>query len=503
MKKLLIWALTLIIACMPAAACAADDYEEIIGGILAHLSNGAQLQAWLSEELSDNAGGSMDALIPPLLHMNNNLDFSNYASALEQKLEDGIKSVTTRQRSALMLAVLDPSAEISGEFADETIGKLGVMSYIFGLHLLSNGFSSEKWNIYSLIDALAGMQLADGGWAVSGAYGDPDVTAMCLQALAAVENRSEVCSGMIELALNYLSDAQLDDGGYSSYGKPACESSAQVIVALNSLGIDPLTDKRFIKNGRTALDAMLSFRLPDGSFSHTDDGKSNTMACVQALSALVSLQNPGKVFYNFSGLSAPQVKSFALPLWKMIAFAAIGLLALLGVIASLFKKRARAKRLLTVLIVCAIAGAGIWMINIESTESYYSEFESEKPVAGQVWLSIDCSLVAGRSDDGSTPADGKILPRSLVDFYEDDSVFDVLTHAARKYGIHLEYVGANADLIYVNGINYLYEYAYGDLSGWIYLANGEKQSVGCGNYPVQNGDEISWHYTLNLGEDIK
>ena len=128
--------------------------------------------------------------------------------------------------------------------------------------------------------------------------------------------------------------------------------------------------------------------------------------------------------------------------------------------------------------------------------------QTDKAAAGQAWTSIDCSLVSGRADDGSTPEDGLILPRTQIEFYEGDSVFDVLTYAARKYGIHLEYDGASADLAYLNGINYLYEHAYGDLSGWIYLVNGVKQSIGCGNYQVADGDEIEWHYTLTLGEDI-
>ena len=67
----------------------------------------------------------------------------------------------------------------------------------------------------------------------------------------------------------------------------------------------------------------------------------------------------------------------------------------------------------------------------------------------------------------------------------------------------MEYAGANASQAYVKGINYLYELAYGDLSGWIYLVNGERASVGCGTYVVQDGDEIIWAYTTELGEDLK
>lgn len=504
MKRIFAWALILVIACMPMAASAADDHQEIIGGILAHLSGGQDIQEWIESGLCENAGGSGDNLLPALLHMNGGYNFSNYAHALLKKLDAGIKSVTTRQRSALMLSVLGNHAYISDDFTDQTIGEMGVMSYVFGLHLLNNGFKSNLWTTESLLEILESLQLEDGGWAVSGTKGDPDVTAMCLQAIAVCDDGSGKSRNMIDLALSYLTNAQNEDGTYSSYGAAACESCAQVIIALLSLGIDPLTDARFIKNKHTILDAMLAFRLGDGSFSHTLGGNTNTMACIQALSALINLQNPELKFYDFSNVNIAALRrTLSLPLWKLIAFGCIALFALIATIISLTKKRAILKRILFILIVCSIAAIGVWMLNFESASSYYSEIKTDQPVAGQVWLSIDCRNAAGFADDGSTPDNGEILPRTQMDFYEGDSVFDVLTYAARKFGLHIEFDGASSGLAYVNGINYLYEYAYGDLSGWIYLVNGEKQSVGCAGYTLEDGDEISWQYTLNLGEDVK
>ena len=55
---------------------------------------------------------------------------------------------------------------------------------------------------------------------------------------------------------------------------------------------------------------------------------------------------------------------------------------------------------------------------------------------------------------------------------------------------------------YMSGINYIYELAYGDLSGWVYLVNGERPSVGCDAYKLSDGDVIEWHYSLELGNDI-
>ena len=51
-------------------------------------------------------------------------------------------------------------------------------------------------------------------------------------------------------------------------GTESSESCAQVLTALCSLGIDPQSDSRFIKNGNTVLDNLMSFRQEDGGFVH-------------------------------------------------------------------------------------------------------------------------------------------------------------------------------------------------------------------------------------------
>jgi hypothetical protein len=37
----------------------------------------------------------------------------------------------------------------------------------------------------------------------------------------------------------------------------------------------------------------------------------------------------------------------------------------------------------------------------------------------------------------------------------------------------------------------------------MYKVNGEPPSVGAGEYKLRDGDVIEWHYTTNLGEDLK
>ena len=55
---------------------------------------------------------------------------------------------------------------------------------------------------------------------------------------------------------------------------------------------------------------------------------------------------------------------------------------------------------------------------------------------------------------------------------------------------------------YIEGINNLYEFDCGELSGWMYSVNGWYPNYGCSRYQVQDGDVIEWHYTCDLGEDL-
>lgn len=137
-------------------------------------------------------------------------------------------------------------------------------------------------------------QTPDGGWTLSGDAADPDVTAMALQALAKYQDREEVKTAT-EKALSLMSESQEEDGGFSSREAENSESCAQMIVALCELGI-PLDDPRFVKNGSSVLDGLLSYYDNAKGFRHTKDGSTNQMATEQCLYALAAVKrfNEGK-----------------------------------------------------------------------------------------------------------------------------------------------------------------------------------------------------------------
>ena len=148
------------------------------------------------------------------------------------------------------------------------------------------------------VDRILACQLPDGGWSLFGGTSaassgdntsDPDITGMALQALAKYQDQPAVKQAC-EKALDCMSKRQSADGGFASWGTANSESCVQMIVALCELGIS-LDDARFVKNGKTMLDNLMTFYLSGKGFLHTQDGSgSNQMASEQGFYGLVAVQ---------------------------------------------------------------------------------------------------------------------------------------------------------------------------------------------------------------------
>ena len=143
------------------------------------------------------------------------------------------------------------------------------------------------------VDEILARQLNDGGWNLTDKGGDgqsdPDITGMALQALAGYQDQADV-KVAIDRALDCLSTTQESNGGYASHNTSSSESVVQVIVGLCALGID-LNDARFVKNGHTLLENLLSYRQDNGSFLHTSAGNGDSqMASEQGLYGLVAAE---------------------------------------------------------------------------------------------------------------------------------------------------------------------------------------------------------------------
>lgn len=127
---------------------------------------------------------------------------------------------------------------------------------------------------------------------------------------------------------------------------------------------------------------------------------------------------------------------------------------------------------------------------------------------GTCYLQISCATILNNMSnltpgkEAMVPSNGIIFAESAVTFYPGESVYDVLKRETRNNRIHLEanYVPVQGS-VYVEGINNLYEFDCGELSGWNYFVNGWSPNYGCDRYAVKEGDVIHWEYTCDQGRD--
>ena len=176
----------------------------------------------------------------------------------------------------------------------------GLNSVVFALIALDTvGYETKDTTIrQQCISYILGRQLSDGGWNYQedAAASDPDMTAMSLQALANYREQERV-QAAVSAAVGRLSAMQNSDGSYTSYEAVNSESISQVIVACAALGIDPHTDSRFVKNGKSAVAALLTFyNTEKRAFHHTMKDKDGNptdvdgMATEQAAYAMTAYQ---------------------------------------------------------------------------------------------------------------------------------------------------------------------------------------------------------------------
>ncbi len=199
-----------------------------------------------------------------------------------------------------------------------SLGRQGVNGWCFALILMDAAKTEipedASYTREYIIEEILSAQLGNGGYSLTGAA-DPDVTSIAIQALSRYyedetvytfesdeETVSRTVGEAIDLALSWLSLAQLDEGDFSSYGSSNVESTAQVLLALSCLGIDPQTDERFIKGENTVIDGLLKYRTESGAFAHALDDEGNATA-ENGLSSAQTLCGLTAYYRMISGMS--------------------------------------------------------------------------------------------------------------------------------------------------------------------------------------------------------
>lgn len=193
-------------------------------------------------------------------------------------------------------------------------GVNGAIWALLTLNALNCELPEDAWDDRtSMISMILDAHVPGEGFTLTGGESNLDITAHALTALAPYYRNERtgltretelLLTQAVEESVTYLSHQQLPDGGFPGDSSPSSETCAQVLMALCSLGIDPLTDTRFLQNGNNILSALLSYQQPDGGFSHTADGDSDLMATSQALLALTACKlyfQDGSALFDLTG----------------------------------------------------------------------------------------------------------------------------------------------------------------------------------------------------------
>ena len=230
--------------------------------------------------------------------------YSNIVSYVKEKGSAKLSSSKSTENSRVIIALSaigKASTDVGGYNLLEPLADFGYVTkqglngavfalialdtYKYEIPLVDEG--AEQTTREKLIDYILKNQLENGGWTFFGSTADPDMTGMAVQALAPYYKTNEDVKTAVDKALEVMSASQQDNGGFASWGTVSVESCAQMLTAMTSLGINPDTDERFIKNGNTVVDAIMEFAVENG-FAHTVGGSYNQMATEQAYYALTS-----------------------------------------------------------------------------------------------------------------------------------------------------------------------------------------------------------------------
>lgn len=175
------------------------------------------------------------------------------------------------------------------------IQKQGINGTIWALIALDSGnyttTDTDPTIRQECVDAILAAQHDDGGWSLitdKTLTSNVDITGMALTALYPYRDKTEVAAACEE-AFAWLSESQLTNGGFPYGEGETSESCVWAIVACTTWGINPDTDPRFVKNGNSAIDNLLTYYLEEtAQFEHIRGAGYNAMATDQASYALVA-----------------------------------------------------------------------------------------------------------------------------------------------------------------------------------------------------------------------
>ncbi len=285
----------------------------------------------------------------------------------------------------------------------------------------------------SLVDYLLSIKIRDGVWGWDGKNLDVDTTAMIIHGLA-TQSSNEKAKAAVQNGVEALASAFAEKDGYT-FGN--ANSDAAVIISLAACSIDPDTDARFVKDGNSIVDGMLTYLNKDmNAFTYTYNGvtSDSELATVQATLALIAAEA------MCGSKTAVNVIDFS----------------------NVTKTAATA------------ASAGSIAEPAESTGDNITVSVTIKSDT-EYWLNNYSVTV---------PGEGATVYHAFTKACSDNNITSV--GAANGYVSSIS-----------KGTKTLTEFDKGQNSGWMYKVNGTLPDVGLTSYSIKNGDNIVWFYTTD------
>jgi hypothetical protein len=459
-------------------------------GIIEHemkLSKSATIQDYVDYMALNPASGSNELNIVSLNRLYDDINNDLYADALcKALLEDEHSSSASLCKGAIALMyVRDDYTEDDLKLLDEIYNKLtpdnGIMNDVYAINFLNQytNVTNEKYDIQGYVQSIYKMQNDDGGFGIIKGSSDVDVTCFTLRALYDAGADEEV----INRGLEYIRSKQYDNGVYASLDSPNLESTAQVLITLVYLDEDFINE---YNHGDNVLNAMMTYKLDDGSFTHNTDTY-NEIATSQALEAMSDI-----CYVDNLDVEKIVVKTTN---WNLIIrLIIIAVIVIAAAIIILTNKKKKTRFMVAGVAIVLIAGAAL--MQIQSPQKYKEDATKVEGETISITISIDASNVRN---------DGVIVPETEIEISEDSTAFDAVKYITALNDVQMEYKQSLSDpnMIYVEGIDELYEFQFGDLSGWMFMVNGELSDVGAGRYVLSDGDDVKWIYTTEIGKDIE
>lgn len=361
--------------------------------------------------------------------------------------------------------------------------------------------TDAKWNRESIITALLKFQNEENGGfgLMDNQTVSVDMTAMCLQALAPYRNTNVKVHQAVEAGLEYLKNSMSD-----SYDFGTSESTAQVLLTLTILGINPLNS-----DFGTPYSNMITC-LMDNYYCETEKGNG---FCHDKSNKKLNEMSGVQVFQAFTAYT--QAKAGEKTYWdlteenqKTEVEEVIQLIENLPAIKDLTLEDAEVVLSIQALYESLTEDEQKLVHNVEKLQKAIERIEELKTLGEEVGK-VTLTIMDGLKKEEkllSLLEENEIkgmMIQTQATIYQTDSMMSVIERACKENGLSISIRNGE----YIEAIDGLGEFDRGPGSGWVGTLNDEFTKTGFADFTVENGklkdkDVITVEYTENLGKDV-